>query len=174
MMEIVGKWFGSILDHKNNLNTDPIRVRHQKGTKVPFRAQRTYRAHCVKGATRKTKKSTFFRFFGGFGSKNVSGWPKKNFFWKKSIFWPAPKVSIFSLFWSKMPIFDIFWLFLSFLSLSCPNSLSCPKRYLNTFFNRKCVFSDFFTKIKLKWPKTKFFGLVRYHFLQNFGQNTQH
>ena len=27
----------------------------------------------IKGATRKTKKSTFFRFFGGFGSKNVSG-----------------------------------------------------------------------------------------------------
>ena len=43
-----------------------------------------------KGATRKTKKSSFFRFVMFFGSKNVSGWPKKIFFLKKSIFGQAP------------------------------------------------------------------------------------
>ena len=63
------------------------------------------RSSTVKGATRKTKKLTFFRFPSGFGSKNVSGCPKKIFLEKNPFFDRPPKISIFSFFWSKMPNF---------------------------------------------------------------------
>ena len=61
-----------------------------------------------KGATRKTKKSTFFRPLTIFGSNNLSGWPKNFFFEKNPFFDRPPKISIFSFFGSKMPNFDNF------------------------------------------------------------------